>query len=128
LVGHCWVIGHWPYFSRPRIPPTSRWAGTESVRVTLGLPQGVSVQDAAALLSAFEGVSRAEASRQSEARAGSATFTLECSRDLRADLARAVVAKGWDLLTLSRGERELENVFAKLAFGAADASATEEAA
>lgn len=106
----------------------ARWAGTESIRITLVLPAGAPAEEARAFLSGFDGVKGVELLRTAEARADSMSFALECARDLRAELARAVVQKGWDLLTLSRGERELENVFAKLAFGAPEASVTEEAA
>jgi ABC-2 type transport system ATP-binding protein len=104
----------------------ARWASTESLRITLGLPADVSAEDAAALLSGTDGVSSVEATRTSETRSSTASFALECTRDVRAELARAIVGKGWDLLTISRSERELENVFAKLAFGAPEQ--TEEAA
>jgi ABC-2 type transport system ATP-binding protein len=96
----------------------SRWAKTESVRLTVVLPEGTSAQAALATLSDFDGVRAIEVVRAGEANERSISFALDTSRDVRPDLAKAVVEKGWDLLTLTRGERELENVFAKLAFGA----------
>jgi ABC-2 type transport system ATP-binding protein len=104
----------------------ARWASTESIRVTVALPEGVTVERVRDLLDGFEGVSRVEPTRPHETRSDTVSFALECTRDLRAELARAIVQQGWELLTLSRSERELENVFAKLAFGAAETA--EEAA
>jgi ABC-2 type transport system ATP-binding protein len=104
----------------------ARWASTESVRLTLSLPTGVAPEAASAFLAGLDGVTRVEVVRTGELSTATVAFALGCKRDIRAELARLVVEKGWDLLALGRGERELENVFAKLAFGAPEA--TEEAA
>jgi ABC-2 type transport system ATP-binding protein len=100
----------------------ARWSRTESIRLTVVLPGDAVLDDAAALLSNFEGVKKVEAMRAAESTAHSVSFALETTHDVRAALARAIVERGWELLTLARGERELENVFAKLAFGAADSN------
>jgi ABC-2 type transport system ATP-binding protein len=105
----------------------ARWARTESIRLTLVLPEGTTVDDAAHMLSHFEGVRDIEAMRAGESAERSVSFALETTADVRAALARAIIERGWDLLTLGRGERELENVFSKLAFGTADATNTEAA-
>jgi ABC-2 type transport system ATP-binding protein len=99
----------------------ARWARTESIRLTVVLPDDTSVEQAEAALSACDGVVRVSLARAVEADGRSVSFALDTSKDVRAELAKRVVEKGWSLLVLNRGERELENVFAKLAFGTTDA-------
>lgn len=66
-----------------------------------------------ALLAALPNVKRVTPSRATEE--GVAAVLVETDRDVRAALASAVVEAGGELLNLSRSERELENVFARLA-------------
>ena len=49
------------------------------------------------------------------AEAGVAAVLVATERDVRGALATAIVNAGGELLNLSRSERELENVFARLA-------------
>ena len=44
--------------------------------------------------------------------------TLSCGRDVRADVSRAVVKAGWDLIKLDYSRSELENTFIRLVGGA----------
>jgi ABC-2 type transport system ATP-binding protein len=48
-------------------------------------------------------------------------YVLECSRDVRADVNRAVVAAGHDLLKLDHSHSELERIFLELVQGGEDA-------
>jgi ABC-2 type transport system ATP-binding protein len=48
---------------------------------------------------------------------GAEVFEITASSDVRAELARAVVAGGHDMMGLARTERELENIFLKLVQG-----------
>jgi ABC-2 type transport system ATP-binding protein len=48
-------------------------------------------------------------------------YVLECSRDVRADVGRAVVAAGHDLLKLDHSHSELERIFLELVQGGGDA-------
>lgn len=49
-------------------------------------------------------------------------YLLECSRDVRADVGRAVVAAGHDLLKLDHSHSELERIFLELVQGGGDAN------
>jgi ABC-2 type transport system ATP-binding protein len=44
-------------------------------------------------------------------------FTISCGRDVRADVSRAVVGAGWDLIKLDYSRSELENTFIRLVGG-----------
>ena len=48
-------------------------------------------------------------------------YVLECSRDVRADVNRAVVSAGHDLLKLDHSHSELERIFLELVQGGGDA-------
>jgi ABC-2 type transport system ATP-binding protein len=48
-------------------------------------------------------------------------YVLECSRDVRADVNRAVVSAGHDLLKLDHSHSELERIFLELVQGGEDA-------
>ena len=52
---------------------------------------------------------------------GGLVFALSCNHDVRADVSRAVVGAGWDLIKLDYSRSELENTFIRLV-GGADAS------
>jgi ABC-2 type transport system ATP-binding protein len=49
-------------------------------------------------------------------------YLLECSRDVRADVGRAVVVAGHDLLKLDHSHSELERIFLELVQGGGDAN------
>lgn len=49
-------------------------------------------------------------------------YELAASRDVRADVCRALVQAGHDVIKLSRAQRELENIFLSLVKGGSDAS------
>lgn len=75
--------------------------------------------DPEAVIAAVPGVSRVEpaapARRRPEAQA--VTYHVEGNADLRADVCRALVEAGHDVLALARAERELERVFVGLVGG-----------
>jgi ABC-2 type transport system ATP-binding protein len=52
---------------------------------------------------------------------GGHVFTVSCDRDVRAEVSRAVVGGGWDLIKLDYARSELENTFIRLV-GGSDAS------
>jgi ABC-2 type transport system ATP-binding protein len=64
-----------------------------------------------ALLEAVPGVTKVTAEDQP------LSFLCACERDVRADLGRAVVNGGWDLLRLDYTRSELENTFIRLVGG-----------
>ncbi len=49
---------------------------------------------------------------------GGLLFTLSTGRDVRADVSRAIVKAGWDLIKLDYSRSELENTFIRLVGGA----------
>ena len=49
-------------------------------------------------------------------------YHLECARDVRADVSRAVVGAGYDLLKLDHSHSELERIFLDLVQGGGDAN------
>ena len=67
-----------------------------------------------AALTQLSGVLRAEA--KDEARDGTVSFVVESerSRDLRRDVSRAVVERGWGLLELRSADMTLEEIFIRL--------------
>lgn len=99
-----------------------RWARGDALRVSVRLPAGTDADAARAWLAAFDGIREV-----TQLKGEAATFDVAATRELRAELVRGIVEQGWDLLNLSRSERELENVFSKLAFTAADGEQEEAA-
>ncbi len=73
------------------------------------------VKKAVAAAEAVKGVSRVAIARGDGA---SATLRADMERDVRAEVARAVIAAGADLLRLDRVGGELEDIFLKLTRGA----------
>ncbi len=66
-----------------------------------------------------DGSGRASGSgRTDDAGSGPATYRVEGAADLRADVCRALVEAGHDVIALNRAERELERVFVGLVGGA----------
>jgi ABC-2 type transport system ATP-binding protein len=49
-------------------------------------------------------------------------YQLQCARDVRADVSRAVVGAGYDLLKLDHSHSELERIFLELVQGGGDAN------
>ena len=93
----------------------------ERVRLVCRLPDGEGVGDADAerlrdVLAATEQVTDV----QCTARGGELTVQVAAADEVRPQLAKAVIESGFELLGLSRGERELEQVFLELARGVAD--------
>lgn len=78
----------------------------------------LTVRHTTAELSAIRDVVAAVAGVQSVldvfAQAGGWTFEVATTRDVRADLSRAVVGAGWDLLRLDHARGELEQTFLRL--------------
>jgi ABC-2 type transport system ATP-binding protein len=67
------------------------------------------------ILGAVEGVRAVERAPLSEVGEGLVSFHVEAHRDVRAELVKALVTAGVDVLELSRHDNELESVFLRLA-------------
>ncbi len=67
------------------------------------------------LLLGVRGVRGVETLPQTEAGDSVATFQVDADRDVREDVARALVQGGVGVLEMSRSERELESIFLRLA-------------
>lgn len=63
------------------------------------------------------GVRRSDGGERSVAETGAVTFEVEGEADLRAEICRALVGSGHDVIALARAERELERVFVGLVGG-----------
>lgn len=74
-------------------------------------------------LEAVPGVTRVTEGRAREHGERLSALVIETEGEVRGDVSRALIATGSDLLGLQRSERELENVFAKLARGRAQEEA-----
>ena len=93
---------------------TNRLRGAEAVALEIESPDGaLAAGDVQQRLEQVSGVSRVLAR---EARDGRLAFEVESlqGRHIRADLARAVVASGWDLYELRPAARSLEEIFLQL--------------
>jgi ABC-2 type transport system ATP-binding protein len=80
-------------------------------------------QDAAAALSSLNGVSRVEQSGTEGGRIASLEVHAEDGRDVRRDVASAIVNRGWGLLELRQVRMSLEDVFLHLTTQEAEAEA-----
>ncbi len=76
--------------------------------------EGVDVLAVAACLRKIEGVDEVTASGSDE---GATVFEVASKVDVRAEICRALVAQGHDILQLARSQRELENIFLQLVRG-----------
>jgi ABC-2 type transport system ATP-binding protein len=83
--------------------------------LTLRAPAGGEAAAASELIQGIAGVRDVEPRLASERGAGIATFRVHASGDVRDALCRKLIESGYGLLELTRAERELENVFLKLA-------------
>ncbi len=63
------------------------------------------------------GVRRSDRAERPVTESGSVTFEVEGETDLRAEVCRALVGNGHDVIALARAERELERVFVGLVGG-----------
>jgi ABC-2 type transport system ATP-binding protein len=95
---------------------TGRLLGAKSLRVTVRPGDGAAdAADAservAAVARAVPGVNAVSLSERDD---GALTFTVSSDEDRRAQVCRALVLAGHDVIQLERGERELENVFLEL--------------
>jgi ABC-2 type transport system ATP-binding protein len=103
---------------------TNRLRGAEAVAVDVDAPGGLKEEEARARLEQVAGVSRV---MHKESRDGRHIFEVESlqGRSVRADLARAVVAAGWNLNELRAVGLSLETIFLQLtASEAKDAAKT----
>src|SRR3989442_14548198 len=103
---------------------TNRLRGSEAVAVDVDAPGGLKEEEARARLEQVAGVSRV---MHKESRDGRHIFEVESlqGRSVRADLARAVVAAGWNLNELRAVGLSLETIFLQLtASEAKDAAKT----
>src|SRR6266550_6260305 len=92
---------------------TNRLRGSEAVLLEVDSPTGLNQADALARLEQVAGVSRV---MHKESRDGRHIFEVESlqGRSVRADLARAVVAAGWNLNELRAVGLSLETIFLQL--------------
>jgi ABC-2 type transport system ATP-binding protein len=92
---------------------TNRLRGAEAVAVDIDAPGGLKEDEARARLEQVAGVSRV---MHKESRDGRHIFEVESlqGRSVRADLARAVVAAGWNLNELRAVGLSLETIFLQL--------------
>jgi ABC-2 type transport system ATP-binding protein len=93
---------------------------TVMVRVPDASPPNDDKDPIAECLRAVEGVTEVT-SAESE-RDHARVYVLSCARDVRADVNRAVVAAGHDLLKLDHSHSELERIFLELVQGGGDAN------
>ncbi|HWN87202.1 MAG TPA: hypothetical protein VNN99_18685, partial [Vicinamibacterales bacterium] len=89
---------------------TSRLRGSETMYVQLD-PMGA---DAASVLAAIDGVTRVSASSEPRGSALGLEIESDAGRDIRRELAAAIVNRGWGLLELRPMRMSLEDVFLKL--------------
>jgi ABC-2 type transport system ATP-binding protein len=100
-------------------------AGTEAelcATLLSGMRVDVSVRLAAAqrheqagqVLASVDGVDRVAPTQSSESSRDVASFRVDCTRDVRELLCRALVAADFGVLQLARSDRELESVFLQL--------------
>ena len=97
----------------------ARWMSGVSLELTVRGKAGAAASAISTDLAAVAGVQRVEAQRAKEGGLDVHSFSVGADRDVRAELARVIVGGGHELLMLTRSERELESVFAKLAAGTA---------
>src|SRR6266702_3513377 len=92
---------------------TNRLRGAEAVAVDVDAPGGLKEEEARGRLEQVAGVSRV---MHKESRDGRHIFEVESlqGRSVRADLARAVVAAGWNLNELRTVGLSLETIFLQL--------------
>src|ERR1700704_384107 len=92
---------------------TNRLRGSEAVSLEVDAPGGLNEADARARIEQVAGVSRV---MHKESRDGRHIFEVESlqGRSIRADLARAVVAAGWNLNELRPIGLSLETIFLQL--------------
>jgi ABC-2 type transport system ATP-binding protein len=94
----------------------------EGMRIDLTL-RSEDPERARAVIAQLEGVREVEPRQSAEAGPGVVALRVHAGRDIRDELVRAVVSAGFGLLELTRGERELESVFLRLAEVDADTPA-----
>jgi ABC-2 type transport system ATP-binding protein len=85
------------------------------IDITLRAPSGQGEPETRELVSEIEGVREIESRESQEAGAGVVALRIHAASDVRDALCRKLFAAGFGLLELSRAERELENVFLRLA-------------
>jgi ABC-2 type transport system ATP-binding protein len=96
---------------------TGRFLGAKSLRVTVRAGNGAAggaadpAERVAAVVRAVPGVSAVALGERED---GLLTFTVSSDEDRRAQVCRALVLAGHDVVQLERAERELENVFLEL--------------
>jgi ABC-2 type transport system ATP-binding protein len=83
--------------------------------LTLRLPSGADEEAANALVSAIAGVRDIEPRQSPERGPGIVSMRVHAGGDVRDELCKKLLDSGYGLLELARAERELENVFLKLA-------------
>lgn len=94
---------------------SAKWLGTYRCEVTVHFADGQSGAQIEELLARVAGVDRVLGTQRSEPGDRIASFLIEAQSDVRAEACRALVEGGVAVLGLMRSERELENVFLRLA-------------
>ena len=92
------------------------------IRVTVR-PGATGAADARTLIAGIRGVKEvkhADSSHGIAEEPGTDTFRIEGESDVRAEVCRALVEAGHDVITLTRAERQLERVFVGLVAGGAN--------
>ncbi len=69
------------------------------------------------LIGQVPGVTKVKCAAATTGKGGTATFRVEANADLRAEVCRALVEGGHDVIALARAERQLEEVFVGLVGG-----------
>jgi ABC-2 type transport system ATP-binding protein len=96
----------------------ARFLSGERLEISVRLRDGQTEDGLQQLLSTVPGVQRVEAQRSKESGDDTVALLVSAEGDVRGAVARVLVEAGHELLGLGRSERELENVFARLAVGA----------
>jgi hypothetical protein len=79
-------------------------------------------QDARSAVTALERIDGVRAVTSAPVDAGIAVLFVESAQDRRAEVCRALVEAGWDVVRLERSRQKLESMFLELVGGATDGS------
>jgi len=96
---------------------TGRLLEARRMRVVVRPQDGADDAAAESMLSCIRGVEGVEEATSAGGGAGVVEVTVETQGDRRAEVCRALVRDGYDVIGLERADRELENVFLELVGG-----------
>jgi ABC-2 type transport system ATP-binding protein len=97
----------------------ARWLDRQRVEVEIRLRPG---EDAARAAAALARVDAVRAVKSAPAEPGLAVLVVESAQDRRAEVCRALVEAGCDVVRLERSRQKLESMFLELVGGATDGS------